>query len=150
MSQGRFANESRKVCKRVKEGLKNLPHGFPCGRLLAGKLCFFKLDDVQYLLEFLAWDETRQQGIDLCGAHGFGGIGPFGIGLQPEITKIAQFHDVALAQFFRNGGQQGFQHGQRIRAADGGDGADLPGQFAQGQAPAGLDGRVEFLGGFEE
>ena len=69
----------------------------------------------------------------------------------PSASLLSQkLPKLPSAQFFRNGGQQGFQHGQRIRAADGGDGADLPGQFAQGQAPAGLDGRVEFLGGFEE
>ena len=111
---------------------------------------FFELDGVERLLELLAGVETRQDFGDLVAAHRFGGIGPFGPAPQPETAEIAQFHDIALAQFFGNDGQQGFQHGQRIRAADGGDGADLPGQFAQGQAPAGLDGRVEFLGGFEE
>ena len=111
---------------------------------------FFELDGVERLLELLAGVETRQDFGNLVAAHSLGGVGPFGLAPQPETAEIAQFHDVALAQFFRNGGQQGFQHGQRIRAADGGDGTDLPGQFAQGQAPARLDGRVEFRGGFEE
>ena len=118
------------------------------GKTSRSFLRLLELNRIQNLLEFLARDKARQNGVDLRSAHRLGGIRAFGIAFQPEIAEIAQFHNIPSRQFLRDDGQQGFQHRHCIHAGNSGNLCNLPCQLAHGLASAGFDGRIEFLGRF--
>ena len=144
-----FRKTFRSLASPVGETSEALPLRFLDGARFrkSSTLRLLEFDGVKDLLELSAGVETRQDASDHVAAHGIGFVGSFRSASQPEVAEVAQFHDVPFAQFLRDDIEQGFEHGHCVGAADGGDGADLPGQLAQGHPAAGLDGRVELLGG---
>ena len=112
-----------------------------------GSLILVEGDRVDDPFELPARVEARHHIRDLVGAHGLSGLGAFRSGAEPEAAEIAQLDDVPLGQLAGDDGQEAFDCGDHVHRAQGGHLGSQLGKLAGRHAPAGLDGRVELLGG---